>query len=450
MNIALIHFRVGETDGVSLEMDKWKKILDKMGHNTMYIAGSEGTSKATIIEELFYRDEFDLMLNDECYLELKNYNEEELKNVVIERAKVIEDKFIKIFKDNKIDLVVPNNLFCLGRSPYISIGLYNAIKKMNIKVINHHHDFYWERANYANPTIDFIKEILEQYFPPKDLGNQMKHAVINNLARIDLKAKKGLDAKVIPNIFDFSGKLWEKDEFNSDFKEKLGVKDNQILFLQATRVTNRKAIELAIDLISVLNKKENKLKMIGKTLYNGKVFNEDTEYVLALVGMHEGGDGYEDKLVKHAKKLNINMIVNPNLIDHSRHLKENGEKIYSLWDAYVYCDMITYPSIYEGWGNQFLEGLFAKKPQIVYEYTVFESDIKEKNFNIISLGNSYIENENGLVSISDEMLQDAANEVQNYLCDKDKYYSSVEENFKIGKDNFSVEALEKLLNNLFS
>lgn len=54
MNIALIHYRVGETDGVSLEMDKWKKVLEKQGHNVMYIAGSQGTSKAIIIPELFY------------------------------------------------------------------------------------------------------------------------------------------------------------------------------------------------------------------------------------------------------------------------------------------------------------------------------------------------------------------------------------------------------------
>ena len=32
MNIAMIHYRVGETDGVSLEMDKWKKVLEKNGH----------------------------------------------------------------------------------------------------------------------------------------------------------------------------------------------------------------------------------------------------------------------------------------------------------------------------------------------------------------------------------------------------------------------------------
>lgn len=31
MRIALAHFRVGETDGVSLEMDKWKMQLEKWG-----------------------------------------------------------------------------------------------------------------------------------------------------------------------------------------------------------------------------------------------------------------------------------------------------------------------------------------------------------------------------------------------------------------------------------
>ncbi len=450
MNIALIHFRVGETDGVSLEMDKWRKILKKMGHHTMYIAGSEGTSKATIIPELFYRDEFDLMLNDECYVKLENYDEKGLIKAVVDRAKVIEEQFVKIFKENEIDLIVPNNLFCLGRSPHIGMALYNAIKRTNVKVVNHHHDFYWEREFFQNPTISFIEDILEKYFPPVDFGENMKHAVINKLAQVDIKDKKGIDAKVIPNVFDFNAELWEKDEFNLDFKEKLGITENQILFLQATRVTNRKAIELAVDLMHELNKEENKKMMIGKTLYNGKVFNKNTEYVLALVGMHEGGDGYEEKLINHAKELNVNMIINPNLVDHSRHINENGDKIYSLWDAYVYCDMITYPSIYEGWGNQFLEGLFAKKPQIVYEYTVFESDIKEKNFNIISLGNSYKERENRLAYISDKKIQEAAKEVESYLCDKEKYYKSVEENFEIGKNNFSMGSLEILLKDLFS
>jgi hypothetical protein len=49
MKIALCHFRVGETDGVSLEMDKWKKALEQNGHEVFYIAGSSGNCEAEII-----------------------------------------------------------------------------------------------------------------------------------------------------------------------------------------------------------------------------------------------------------------------------------------------------------------------------------------------------------------------------------------------------------------
>lgn len=39
MNILLAHFRVGETDGVSLEMDKWKWALESLGHKVFYLPG---------------------------------------------------------------------------------------------------------------------------------------------------------------------------------------------------------------------------------------------------------------------------------------------------------------------------------------------------------------------------------------------------------------------------
>jgi len=449
MNIALIHFRVGETDGVSLEMDKWRKILEKMGHNTFYIAGSKGTCDAILIPELYYRDEYDALLTKECYVKLNKFNEEELNEAIINISKVIEDKLIKIITDNKIDLIVPNNILALGRSVQVGMAVNNAVKKTGVKVVGHHHDFYWEREFFSHPTNKFVEKKLEQCFPPKDLGEQMKHAVINTLAKDDLKAKKGLDSTVVPNVFDFEAPLWKKDDYNSGFKNDLEISDNQILFLQATRVTNRKAIELAIDLVATLNKPENRAKMMNKELYDGRKFNEETEYVLALVGLHEGIDGYEENLIAYAKEKNINLIVNQDLVAHSRSMSDDGEKIYSLWDAYVYCDIITYPSIYEGWGNQFLEGLFAKKPQVVFEYSVYESDIKEKEFDIISLGNTYRTKESGLVEVDTDILDNAANTTMEILTDKSMYYRIVEENFNIGAKYFSLQALEDILKEIF-
>jgi len=56
---------------------------------------------------------------------------------------------------------------------------------------------------------------------------------------------------------------------------------------------------------------------------------------------------------------------------------KGGKGLYLLsLDTYVFADIISYPSIFEGWGNQFIEAVFAKKPVIVFEYPVFKSDIK--------------------------------------------------------------------------
>jgi len=74
MRIALAHFRTGQTDGVSLEMDKWRLVLEKMGHQVVYISG---TPEAEIqIEELFYKNEKNLKFVDNAYRCLKDYSSE--------------------------------------------------------------------------------------------------------------------------------------------------------------------------------------------------------------------------------------------------------------------------------------------------------------------------------------------------------------------------------------
>lgn len=443
LNVAMIHFRVGETDGVSLEMDKWKEILEMNGHKVYYIAGSKGTSEAFIIKELYYRDDYDELINRECFDKLDYFDEIGLEKAIIEQSKKIEQQFIELFKEYNIEMVIPNNILCLGRSLHIGMALTNAIIKTKIRVIGHHHDFYWERKNFSKPTTPYVKNLLETYYPPKKIEN-MQHVVINKIAKKDLMERKGLESTVIPNVFDFNQEPWAEDDYNKKYKSDLGILDNQIIFLQATRVTNRKAIELAIDVIAVLNESSFRKKIIGKTLYNGKVFLKNSELVLVVVGLHEGGEGYEDKLIQYAKDKNINMLVRPEFVDHKRHEGEN-HKVYALWDAYVYCDMITYPSIYEGWGNQFLEGIFARKPQIVFEYPVFESDIKEYGFDYISLGNNYDISSNGLAKVERKTLKRVANEVIEYLTNAKIYNEAVSKNYEIAKKFLSVGILEKLV-----
>jgi len=443
MDIALCHYRIGETDGVSLEMDKWKKVLENMGHKVYFIAGSTGTSDGYVIPAMNYRFEEDLKKKRKEYLKLEDYqDEDELIRAIKKLTLKIEEGLKKILIENKIDLIVPNNILSIGRSIPTAMAFTKVIKELGIRCIGHHHDFYWERKNFSQPTCNFVRKVLEEYYPPKD--DLISHVVINSIVQKELKVRRNLDSVVIPNVFDFDDKLWDADNYNKDFREKLGIKDNDILMLQATRVTNRKAIELAIDVVGEMQKEENRKILEEVKLYNGQSFKEDSRFVLVLAGMIETADDYVERLKTKAKVSNVELLFVNNLVEHSRCTKNNN-KIYSLWDTYVFADIITYPSIQEGWGNQFLEGLFAKKPMLVFEYDVYKEDIKEKGFEVISLGDKYELDEYGLAKVDKKVIRHTAGECIKLLIDKDYREKMVEKNFQLGREFLSHKSLKEKL-----
>ncbi|MCK5128821.1 MAG: hypothetical protein KAQ68_03130 [Clostridiales bacterium] len=91
MNIGMTHFRVGETDGVSLEMDKWKRILENNGHKVFYIAGSSAACEALIIPQLSYRDKQDAEISAECFESNPKLSEISVKEKISKLSKEIEN-----------------------------------------------------------------------------------------------------------------------------------------------------------------------------------------------------------------------------------------------------------------------------------------------------------------------------------------------------------------------
>ena len=439
MKIALAHFRTGQTDGVSLEMDKWRLVLEKMGHQIVYISG---TPEAEIqIEELFYKNEKNLKFVANAYRSLEDYSSEaELQAEIEAEADVLAQKLEKEIKAAGVDLLIPNNIFSLGWNLPAAIAFKRVIEKMSLKTVAHHHDFYWERELYSNPVCDFVEKILAEYFPPA--MEEIEHVVINKIAQKELKKRKGLSAKVIPNVFDFKQPLWKPDQYNQDLRSKLGIKENDIVILHATRIAERKAIELALEFTARLQQQP----LSGK-LYDDRYFGRENRVVFLLPGLTEGNERYIQFLNQEAAAKNIKIIWASELFAHQRSQKE-GEKIYSLWDSYVISDLITYTSIKEGWGNQLLEALFAKKPVVIFEYPVFKSDIKEYGLNLASLGSKYQLREDGYLKVKTEKFDSALNEVLKYLKDADYRQQVVKENFEVAAENFSYRCLQELLEEL--
>jgi mannosylglucosylglycerate synthase len=107
---------------------------------------------------------------------------------------------------------------------------------------------------------------------------------------------------------------------------------------------------------------------------------------LKLVVTHESGDeglDYRQALVHLAESANVDLRFVDARVGATRGTDAQGRKTYSLSDVYRQADLVTYPSLYEGFGNAFLEAVFFRKPIVVQRYSIFITDIEPKGFRVI-------------------------------------------------------------------
>ena len=391
-----------------------------------------------------YRYPLKIKIVDNCYKALTDYPDEcLLLQDILSMEQQIEIKLVKILREQRIDLLIVNNIWSLGWDLAAGIAFYNAVKATNIYCIAHHHDFFWERKLYQKPTCAFVKDMLDQYFPPKD--KQIIHCVINKIAGETLKSRSGIVAQVVPNVFDFSAPPWKKDDYNRDIRERCGI--NDIVFLQATRICERKGLELAIDTLAEVNRRKSEL--VGRTLYNGVLFSEENKIWYLLAGMDEDYN-YYNRIVKQASEKSVPIKWIGDNVDYSRKVNPQGDKVYSIWDVYTMADFVTYPSLLEGWGNQLLEAVFAEKPELIYEYPVYQTDIAERKFDFVSLGDQVFSDADGMKFVSGDTYKKCAESIIQILTDAERYRQIINHNLDIGKKHFSYQQLYDILDGLMS
>ena len=447
--IGLCHYKIGDTDGVSLEMAKWGWVLEEMGHTVHMCGGDLGTAAdGCLVEELYHHRPDVERITRNAFHELRDYESgAALEGEILSLADRAEAELRKFIGDRSIDLLIPNNIWSIGMNLPAAIAFTRVVRELRIPAIGHHHDFYWEECRGMRPTCPEVERLVEEHLPPKD--PLIRHVVINSLVQAELKRRNGVSAAVVPNVLDFSGPAWRVDSYNRDFKAAIGVGKTDILILQATRIVPRKGIELAIDLVAALNRPHHRRELEERGLYDGREFDKDSRIVLVLAGYSEDPRAeYLQRLQAKAAGLGVDLRVVSEIIRARRRI-EDGKKRYALWDCYVFADLITYPSLYEGWGNQFLEAVHARVPVMIFEYPVYRTDIKGKGFAVISLGDR-IEgrDELGLVRVKDEVIERAAQEAVSVLTDRTSRRGMVERNFALGKRFYSLDALQNYLSEI--
>ena len=159
---------------------------------------------------------------------------------------------------------------------------------------------------------------------------------------------------------------------------------------------------------------------------------------------------YQQKLIEKCKVSKVEYRFCNNLFAHQRSKSPTGRKRYNLWDSYTFADIISYPSLQEGWGNQFLEAVKAKLPIILFEYAVYQKDIGRLGFKILSLGSVFTKKTtDSLVQISPHILARIAQQTINFLQNKTEREKITQHNFQIGLKKLSINALGNYLKPYF-
>lgn len=412
MRIGFISTRLNGTDGVSLEVEKWAQVLRRLGHDLFYCAGELGgyASGGTLIPQLHFDHQSAVLLSQRAFGESAEGDGEKLCDEIYAAADEIRAPLRHFIRSNRLDLIIVQNALTIPMNLPLGVCLTGLIAELGITTIGHHHDFFWERHRYQTNN---ILDLLDTTFPSK--LPSIQHVTINSIAQKRLKARRGIDSVVIPNVHDFATPAPEIDAYNRDFREALGLAKDDLFILQPTRVIQRKGIELALELVHRLDLPHAHLFITHRA--------------------HDEGLSYWRWLKREAGVMRVDL----RLIDHmigTERSRIDGHKVYSLWDAYPHADLVTYPSTYEGFGNALLEAVYFKRLVVVNRYPVYNADIGPLGFEFIEL---------------DGFVHEAAVEKTHQLLnDPDQVKTMAEKNYAIAQEHFSLEVLARKLKELLA
>ncbi len=409
--IGFIGTRFAGTDGVSLESAKWAEVLWHHQHISYWYGGKLDRSPDISMEvpHAYFGHPDNVWINERVFGKRKRSRDVTQRIFAI--TEYLKDTLYQFVERFSIDILIVENALCIPMNIPLGVALTHFIAETGFNTIAHHHDFYWERDRFS---VNAVGDILSMAFPPS--LPTIQHVTINSFANQELSHRRGESSVLVPNVLNFEAPPPQPDDYSRAFRHDIGLEPDDIIFLQPTRVVPRKGIEHSIALVAQL--KNPKCKLV----VSHEAGDEGHDYMMALMDM--------------AEQENVDLRFISTKVGDIRTVREGGERTYTLADAYQQADFITYPSIYEGFGNALLEAFYYRKPLLVNRYSIYVADIEPLGAKVITM-NGYI-------------TRDIVKQVERTIEDPEFREEMVEHNYELGRRFYSYSVLRRKLRSLIT
>ncbi|ROQ93608.1 glycosyltransferase family 4 protein [Desulfosoma caldarium] len=407
IHIGFVSTRFTGADGVTMEAGKWSDILKEAGHECFWWGGEvhRDPSHAMVVSEAHFLHPENQKIQAKAFgREMRSH---ELTQRIHDYRAVLKEKLVDFLQTFDIQLLIVENALASPMHIPLALALTELIAERKIPTIAHHHEFYWEQSRCA---VNCVQDFLYMAFPP--VLPTIQHVVISSAAHEALAHRRGVSSIIIPNVLDFEHPPQPNAEKANRLRGMIGLDFEGKLIVQPTRIIRRKGIEHAVEITAAL---------------------KDMGYQLLIT--HQAGEGdadYAAWLQAQAQEHGVSLyFLGTHVVDPWVEVK-SPENPITLWDIYPHAELITYPSLYEGFGNAFLEAIYFRKPLVVNRYATFVRDIEPLGFDLLIM-DGYVSRR--LIAKIREVLQFA-----------ERREAMVEHNYALAKSHFSYEVLRRRLN----